>query len=284
MNQVRAFATAILLGLPFGAASAADGKVLATSGLMAVEGGAGGGLATWAVIGGYAVEEQWGVAATAHYAVLDDYDLSSAGLLLGVGNRFELSYLRQRFGLDGLRARGLAVPSALEQDVFGAKLRLAGDLIYGRWPQVSFGAQWKRHRDGDFVQALGADDERAVEPYLAVSRLILDGPAHRNLLLNATLRGVRGHQFGLLGYDDGRRWQFEGSAALFLAPEWAIGAEYRQKPDRLRFAREDDAWDLFLAWFPNPRLHFALAYLDLGSIAGLRDQRGLYFSVQLTPP
>lgn len=49
-----------------------------------------------------------------------------------------------------------------------------------------------------------------------------------------------------------------------------------------RFAREDDWYDVFLGWFPSKRFSVVAAWSDLGSIAGLDDQRGLYVSLQIS--
>ena len=74
----------------------------------------------------------------------------------------------------------------------------------------------------------------------------------------------------------------EGSAALFLDRYTAVGVEYRQKPDNLSFAREEDWMDAFVAWFPNKHVALVGGYVDLGDVAGARDQRGLYLSLQLS--
>lgn len=66
---------------------------------------------------------------------------------------------------------------------------------------------------------------------------------------------------------------------LFIAG--LAGFEYRQKPNNLSFAREDNWKDAFLAWFPNKHLSLVGAYADLGSIATLDHQRGAYLSVQV---
>ena len=50
-------------------------------------------------------------------------------------------------GLDTL-GPALGLPGAhLDQDVFGLKLRLAGDVLYTPYPQVSLGVQYKRQRE-----------------------------------------------------------------------------------------------------------------------------------------
>ncbi len=58
--------------------------------------------------------------------------------------------------------------------------------------------------------------------------------------------------------------------------------EYRQKPDNLSFAREDDWYDVFVGWFPTKRVSLVAAWSDLCSIAGLDDQKGLYLSLQVS--
>jgi hypothetical protein len=58
-----------------------------------------------------------------------------------------------------------------------------------------------------------------------------------------------------------------------------VGLEYRQKPDNLSFAVEDDWSDAFVAWFPNKHVAVVAAWAELGSIATLEDQNGLYLSV-----
>ena len=67
---------------------------------------------------------------------------------------------------------------------------------------------------------------------------------------------------------------------MLFTPRFAIGAEYRQKPDNLGFAREDAFRDVFAAWFPNKHIAVVGAWADLGSVATLDHQRGWYLSIQ----
>jgi hypothetical protein len=267
-------------------AYAGQGRLLATGGATQVEGAAGGGIVPWAVLAGYGTDKQLG--GTAFYTRVDtgDYALDAYGAAFTLHNRLELSVARQSFDLGELQRR-LALPwDALEQDVFGAKLRVAGDVVYTRMPQVSVGVQHKRMRDGTLPLALGARDDRGTDAYLSASKLFLDGAGGYQLLLNATLRNTRANQGGLLGFGGDQRsarsWVWEGSAAVLLDPRLAVGVEYRQKPDNLGFAREDDWRDVFVAWFPNKHVAVVGAWADLGSIATLDDQRGAYVSVQLS--
>ena len=107
---------------------------------------------------------------------------------------------------------------------------------------------------------------------------------NRNLLVNLTTRGTRANQGGLLGFGGDRNnsyeWMLEGSVGLFLNRQWLVGGEYRQKPDNLGFAVEDDWWDVFVAWVPDRRLAVTAALVNLGDVATLEDQQGFYLSLQ----
>jgi hypothetical protein len=48
----------------------------------------------------------------------------------------------------------------------------------------------------------------------------------------------------------------------------------------LKFAREDNAADAFVAYFFNKNISATLAYVDLGDIALQRQQTGAYISLQ----
>ncbi|BBI50497.1 hypothetical protein HORIV_29180 [Vreelandella olivaria] len=71
-----------------------------------------------------------------------------------------------------------------------------------------------------------------------------------------------------------------GSVGVFITPQWIVGAEYRQKPDNLSVAEEDDWQSLYTAYFINKHVSLTGAWLDLGDIAGLPSQRGGYLSLQ----
>ena len=74
--------------------------------------------------------------------------------------------------------------------------------------------------------------------------------------------------------------QLEGTAAVMLSPRLAVGGEVRTKPDRLGFAEEDDAYDVFAAWAPARNLTLTAAYADLGDIATVKNQRGALLQLQ----
>lgn len=281
-----ALAAAILMACaPATATERTGGKLLLTAGVSQIEGAAGGGLTPWAVIGGYGTEGQFGGNVFHTRVATDDYRLGVTGLAVGISDRVELSFARQRFDTrDVGAALGLGRGFALEQDIYGAKVRLAGDAVLEQdsWlPQIALGVQHKRNRQGDIVRAVGARDDRGTDVYLSATKLFLA----QGLLLNGTLRHTRANQVGLLGFGGDRRGsaslEIEGSAALLLHRTLAVGAEYRTKPNNLGIAREDDWWDLFVAWAPTRNVSVTLAYADIGNVVIRDDQRGWYLSVQL---
>lgn len=257
--------------------SRAGSKIIATGGASNIEGSAGGGIVPWAVINGYGSSGEWAATAFATQVGVDDYTLNVIGAGLSYDNRWELSVARQVFKLDSLGGE-------LRQDIFGVKYHLSGELLYTLMPQLSVGLQYKTHRDFALPQAVGARDDSGVDMYFAASKLLFDQLAGRNVLLNATLRATKANQTGLLGFgnttDNDYQLLFEGSAAVLLNYNFALGIEFKQKPNQLTFANEQHWRDIFAAWFVNKHLSVVAGYADLGSIAGLAQQQGYYLSVE----
>ena len=283
------------------------GKLLATGGVSQVEGAGGGGLVPWALITGY--ESRDGVGVTVHETVLPtgDFTLHAPGIAVGLYDRVELSYAADLFTIDNenLAPGGLHKGYQLHQDVYGAKLRVAGDAVYGQdslLPQIAVGLQYKRSDNGDVVKAVGARDSSGIDYYVAATKLFLD----YSLLADVTLRFTKANQFGLLGFGsatggDGYAPEFEGSLAYLFSRRFAVGVECRMKPSNdLKFAgvlpleKEQAAFDIFAAYFFNKTVSLTAAFADLGKIADVRldplgihqglephDQRGAYASLQL---
>ncbi len=264
---------AVVFALYGGAFSAAagDGKLRGTGGLLSIEGSAGGGISPWAVIAGYNEADQWSALAATSRTESDDYRLQTNSVAIGAYNRVELSLTRQAFTIPG---------GSLGQDILAAKVRLMGDLVYGPYPQISLGAQFKRSTEGATLNALGISDQKDMDLYASVSRLFLSGPLDRSWLVNATVRSTKAQQTGLLGFSADRKVVLEGSAAMLLNPYLALGMEYKNKPDELSGLREDAWKDVFVAWFPNKNLSLGVAYVDLGEIAGRKNQKGYFFTLQ----
>lgn len=255
----------------------ADSRLLATSGVTQLEGSAGGGLVPWALMSGYGDEGEWSLGAFHTSTDVDSFRLKVNGANVSYDNRVEFSAALQSFEIKG-------AAGDIRQEVYGAKVRLMGDAIYTPVPQISAGLQYKRLLDSTIADAVGAEEsDQGVDVYLSATKVHLGLVGGYHFLWNATLRATKANQLGLLGYggDDDSSYQLmpEVSALVLLNDGFAIGAEYRKKPDNLSAFDEDSFSDVFVAWFPNKNVNLTVAYADLGSIAGSEDQNGLYVSL-----
>jgi hypothetical protein len=261
-----------------------SGRLLLTQGVSNIEGAAGGGLATWAVISGYGTRDAVGGNAHATYVDLPGYTLQDYGASVGLFDRVELSYAREIFDTGKTGGKlGLGDGFAFDQDVFGAKLKLIGDAVYDQdslIPQVAVGLQYKHNDRAAIIHAVGGKDADGVDFYAAATKVLLD----QSLVLDATLRVTKANQTGLLGFGGDRsndyHAEFEGSAGYLVTRKLVIGGEVRTKPNNLGFAREDTWYDLFAAYTLNKHLSATLAFADLGSIATIKNQQGVYLSLQ----
>jgi hypothetical protein len=259
-------------------------KLILTNGITTVEGSGGGGLATWATISGMGTDRAVGISAHATLVELPDYRLDTHGIAIGIRDRVELAYARQNFNTRAVGAAlGLGRGFQFNQDIFSAKVRLAGDLVYGPgWlPQVSVGVEHKRSLDAGIVRAVGAKASAGTDFTVSATKLFLGA----SVLANATVRVTEANQFGLLGFGGdkhaGRSVQFEGSLAYMLSRRLVVGGEWRTRPDNLGIAREDDAKDLFVAWAAGRHVTVTAAYVDVGSVATFKNQRGGLLQLQV---
>jgi len=275
-------AAAAALAIP--AATQAGDRLLATGGAHMVEGAGGGGIVPWALIAGYGTNRQVGGSAFLTRVETDDFDLDSGGLAVGLFNRVEVSFSRQAFDA------GSVIPGLeLKTETAGVKVRVFGDAVYDQdspWPQVAVGFLHRRNKTMTIPTAIGAKKGSDTDFYLAATKIWLAGLAGRNVLGNLTLRATRANQFGLLGFGGDRKSGYsvqpEISAAVLLTDTLALGVERRWKPDNLSAFKEEDAGDVFLAWFPHRHVAVTAAWARLGSIAGKPRQDGAYLSIQLT--
>jgi len=264
---------------------AMSNRLLLTGGVSQVEGSAGGGLTPWAVVGGYGTRDEIGANAFYTHINLPDYRLDDAGVLVGLYDRVEISFAKQHFDTEQVGAAlGLGNGFAFGQNIFGVKLRLFGDAVLDQdsWlPQVSVGVQHKKNDQDAVLKFIGARSDEGNDYYVTATKIFLG----ESILANATLRFTKANQIGILGFggdkSDAYKAEWEGSLAYLLSRQWAIGAEYRQKPDNLGIARENDWYDAFVAWAPTKNVSLTLAWVDLGNIVIKNNQRGLYSSIQI---
>jgi len=282
---IRTLNTVAILMLSHSNGLFAGDRLLATGGVMQIEGSGGGGLTPWALISGYGTDKQIGGSAFYTEARTNgDFEISSGGVSIGLHNRLEISLSQQKLGLSD------TVPGeSIRVNTMGVKLRLFGDAIYEQdtWlPQVSLGVQIKHNEDFHNVpKALGAKHQTGVDVYLAATKLYLGAVFGRNLLINGTLQATKANQFGFLGFGGDNRDNYQikpaASVAVMLTDQVLLGTEYRYKPDNLSVFKEENAHDVFLAWFPTKNISLTAAYLDLGNIANKSNQSGWYLSGQI---
>ena len=283
MNKTTKVTFAAALACAALGANAGD-RLLATGGAHMIEGAAGSGIVPWAVIAGYGTNQQVGGSAFFTRVDTDDFSLDTGGIAVGFFDRFELSASRQKFDASSV------VPGLeLRMDTFGAKVKVYGDAVYDQdtpWPQVAVGAMYKSNKTMTIPTAVGAKKGKDTDFYVAATKVWLAGLAGFNTVGTVTVRGTRANQFGLLGFGGDKKDSYgaqpEVSGAVLLTDQLALGADYRWKPDNLSFAKEEDASDVFLAWFPHRNVALTAAWARLGSIAGKDKQDGWYLSLQLT--
>jgi hypothetical protein len=299
---IRLTLIATLITAAYGSASADTGKLLLTGGVSTVEGSAGGGISPWAVIGSNATAGEYGLSASASRLNTQDFDLSTYGLAVGINDRFELSYSQQdlnagsTYGVVSTVVPTIAPGQHLKMDVFGAKVRLAGDAVLDSdslMPQISAGVLYKTTSAGSYsgvLNALGAKTT-GTDIYVAATKLFLAN----SVLVNATLRMTEANQGGLLGFGANGEQKYqvvpEISVAYLLRKDLAVGAEYRVMPNNFQnsiapgYLHSDDWQDIFVAWAPSKHFSLTAAYVNLGQVVpvanSFRKQDGLYISGQV---
>ena len=310
-----AFALSSIL-LSFPALSDTGSKLIATGGITSFEGSAGGGLTPWALIAGYASQDE--VAATANLQNLStgEYQLNSFGISVGAFDTFEVSLQKQSLdvssgvvtnvfnALTGGPTPALIAPSTqIEQTVFGLKYKVFGDAVFSEsayLPQVAIGLQYKKNSSFDSSLSLfnaavpvpnagvpallGAKDDSGADVYVSATKVWLGAANGNNLLFNATARYTKANTFGLLGFgsvtDDDYALEWAASLAMFTGTNTIIGAEVRQQTDRLGgLAKADTATDFFITYLPSKTWSVTGAIVDLGNLPFQTSSTGFYLSI-----
>lgn len=259
-------------------------RLLVTSGASSIEGTAGGGIVPMAILSGYGAQEEQGGTGFVSHVDTGDYQLDVLGASWSWHNRIEISYAEQELTHDAL-TKALNLPTdSIRQHIWGVKVRMLGDLIYTRVPQLSIGAQYKKNIDFLVPSAVGAEKDSGTDINLTASKLLLGAAFGYNLLLNTNVRYTDANQSGLVGFggdkNDSKKLMPEFSIAILPDKHWLIGGEYRSKPDNLSAVKEDDWRTLFVGWFPTKRVALVAAYVDLGEVATFKNQHGWYLSLQ----
>lgn len=259
-------------------------RALGTSGLSSLEGSSGGGIASWATIGGYGSKKSMGMAFHYSYVNVTNYTDQNVGALMGFYDRVELSYSHNFFQTGGTGAKlGIGRGYQFDLDTGGIKVRLFGHVLDKTLlPQVSVGAMYKHDGDAKVIHAVGSKHTDGADVYVAVTKLF----PKIGILVDTTLRLTKGNQWGILGFggdrNDNYYPQFEGSLGYLpsFIPGLVVGVEYRTKPRNQNFTPESNWFDVYASYFVNKHLNITAAYVSLGTIATYRTQTGAYFSLQ----
>ncbi|MBS1102347.1 DUF3034 family protein [Gluconobacter sp. Dm-62] len=259
-------------------------RALGTSGLSSLEGASGGGIASWATIGGYGSDKSAGMALHYSYVNLTSYWDQNVGASMGFFDRVEISYTHNFFQTRGTGAKlGIGNGYQFDLDVAGAKVRLFGHVADNTLiPQVAIGGMYKHDSDGRVIHMVGSKHTDGGDAYLAMTKLF----PKIGILIDTTVRFTKGNQWGILGFggdqDNNYHAQFEGSLGYLpsFIPGLVVGVEYRTKPRNQRFTDESNWFDVYTSYFVNKHLNVTLAYVSLGTIATYKNQTGFYFSGQ----
>lgn len=259
-------------------------RTLGTSGLSSLEGSSGGGIASWATIGGYGSKKGLGMAFHYSYVNVTNYEDNNVGGLIGFYDRIELSY-SHNFFMTGKTGALLGIGKGyhFDLDTGGVKVRLYGHVADKTLiPQFAMGVMYKHDGDNKVIHAVGSKASDGVDIYFAATKLY----PSIGLLVSTTMRLTKGNQWGILGFggdrDNSYHPQFEGSLGYLpsFIPGLVVGVEYRTKPRNQNFTPEGNWFDVYASYFVNKHLNITAAYVSLGTIATFRNQTGAYVSLQ----
>lgn len=278
------------------------------------------------VTGTYVTVPNYGLTSLgAAIGIHDRLEISVAheNLNVNLGSLSSLGVLGNQPGGLGLVNSGGVAPNinlgnqAISMDVLGLKARVLGDLVYTAYPQISIGIKYKQNNDFDsnfsglgaigIPKFFGAASGSGTDFYISATKAFLNGLFHRVTVVDLTLRGTKANAMGLLGFgtnsangiagalgttsDNRYHAELEGSAAVFLRPDVALGGEFRQQPDSMKYPINASATaigspgtmkDVFLAYFPNKSLSITAAYADLGPLPFQASNKGFYLSLNGT--
>nr|WP_227486617.1 DUF3034 family protein [Acidithiobacillus sp. HP-6] len=210
-------------------------------------------------------------------AILDKAGLTSSATPAFFGNSYELN-----------------------QDIVGIKARLFGNVVYDQnwWePEVSVGVDLHHNEMPKNLATTLHVARNGVSYYLSATKVWLNGIFGLTTLADVNIDVTNANQQGLLGFGgaDGMGYKVlpAASVGVFLNRQVVLGAEYRDMPQNQLIASKSSplapladavsktsAWkDVYIAWFPYKQLSLTAAYVDLGTIATMKSQNGLYLSL-----
>ncbi|HOY54156.1 MAG TPA: DUF3034 family protein [Opitutaceae bacterium] len=195
--------------------------------------------------------------------------------------RLELGYAYDTFDLGDLpddidSATGIRIhDGSVKLHNVNARLLLVEES--DSLPAITAGVHFKSNQGidrintdlGGLLRTSGIAKHNGVDYTLYASKLFKSLPTP--LLINAGLRATKAAHIGLLGFTDSYHVVAEANAVLFLPGNFALAAEYRQKPNDYTpvgtlVQREDDWWTLDAAYVVNSHLTLAVGYGHFGAV------------------
>ena len=211
----------------------------------------------------------------------------------------------EQLGAPASQTLGLSGPAffgnsyELNQDIVGIKARLFGNIVYDQnwWePEVSVGVDFHHSEMPKNLAATLGVTRNGVSYYLSATKVWINGLFGLTTLADVNIDVTNANQQGLLGFGGVNGMGYKvipaASVGVFLNRHVVLGAEYRDMPQNQLIANsgplkglgdavsKTSSWkDVYVAWFPYKQLSLTAAYLDLGTIATVKNQNGLYLSL-----
>ena len=231
------------------------------------------------------------------YAHLEHKDFESFVMTENLWGPVELGYALERVGLgdwpDAVKNATGGLYNHIQDYAFlhnfNARLQVVKDGQFDNaWvPAVTLGAHLKWEQDlrhindqtGGTVTMLGGDHDTGVE-FTAMATKMIKNVLPKPLIASVGLRNGDAIQTGLLGFAGERRTTVEGSLLYFLTDKLLIATEYRQKPHLMQtltvggtelVKKENDWWDIALAYVVNDHITVAGGYANFGNILNNRE-------------
>lgn len=257
-----------------------------------IEGSAGAGLLPMALM-----HPQGPQVAYTHLNT-QDFRIRSVAVGGTISDRVELSFGRLMVKVPGTYDGLDGGDNDIDVNTLGAKVKVLD--MSDTMPQVDIGLQHKISSGNllDTLKTAGYISRKSgTDLYVVATKVVGVG---NGLVLNGVLRATKANQMGILGFGGGTQPGGksgysvvpEVSVAYFLTSSLIIGAEYRDKPNKISNAvygiKEEGAYDAFLTYLVNKNMAASVAYVNLGQVgatpaalgSGSSDQSGLYVSVQ----
>lgn len=211
------------------------------------------------------------------HARLTDVQFTAIGASVTLDDRLELSAAQPNLGAGS--------SDDVRQNVFAARLRLAGSARAPLRPAASLGVSHRRQRDFGLEDSIGIEPERRNDWDATLSAGGgYDFGSNRAVLLHVNARYTRANAGGLFGFghvqDDDHRLQIEGALHTSLTQRLSLSAEYREQRRQPPGEPGDPWWSAYAGYGVNEDVQLALGWQDLGRLGGKPRQNGPFIALR----